>query len=98
MTESAVILEEEVLRLYREPIIGASYSNTFGEENIKNLVNMYRELEEEKMIIMQNFLVSFSKSSDLATRKVRIIIIFSSSSFRYVLTRFLIFSSPKVLL
>ena len=72
MTESTVILEEEILRLYREPIIGASYSNTFGEENIKNLVKMYRELEEEKMIIMQNFLVSFSKSSDLATSFVSV--------------------------
>ena len=72
MTQSAAILEEEVLRLYREPIIGASYSNTFGEENIKNLVSMYRELEEEKMIIMLTFLVSFSKSSDLATSFVSV--------------------------
>jgi hypothetical protein len=72
VTESTVILEEEVLRLYREPIIGASYSNTFGEENIKNLVKMYRELEEEKMVIMQNFLVFFSKSSDLATSFVSV--------------------------
>ena len=72
MTESALILEEEVLRLYREPIIGASYSNTFGEENIKNLVNMYRELEEEKMKSMLTFLVSFSKSSDLATSFVSV--------------------------
>jgi len=38
VTESTVLLEEEILRLYREPIIGASYINTFGEENIKNLV------------------------------------------------------------
>ena len=72
MTESTVILEEEILRLYREPIIGASYSNTFGEENIKNLVNMYRELEEEKMRIMRTFLASFSKSSDLATSFVSV--------------------------
>ena len=72
MTESTVILEEEILRLYREPIIGASYSNTFGEENIKSLVSMYRELEEKKMKIMRTFLVSFSKSSDLATSFVSV--------------------------
>ncbi len=66
------MLEEEVLRLYREPIIGASYSNTFGEENIKNLVHMYRELEEEKMRMMRTFLASFSKSSDLATSFVSV--------------------------
>jgi len=72
VTESTVILEEEILRLYREPIIGASYSNTFGEENIKNLVNMYRKLEEEKMMIMRTFLASFSKSSDLATSFVSV--------------------------
>ena len=72
MTESTVILEEEILRLYREPIIGASYSNTFGEDNIKNLVNMYRELDEEKMRIMRTFLVAFSKSSDLATSFVSV--------------------------
>ena len=72
MTESTAILEEEILRLYREPIIGASYSNTFGEDNIKNLVNMYRELDEEKMRIMRTFLVAFSKSSDLATSFVSV--------------------------
>ena len=72
MTESTLMLEEDILRLYREPIIGASYSNTFGEENIKNLVNMYRELEEEKMKSMLTFLVSFSKSSDLATSFVSV--------------------------
>ena len=72
MSEPTLILEEEILRLYREPIIGASYSNTFGEDNIKNLVNMYRKLEEEKMVIMQTFLVSFSKSSDLATSFVSV--------------------------
>jgi hypothetical protein len=72
VTESTAILEEEILRLYREPIIGASYSNTFGEDNIKNLVNMYRELDEEKMRIMRTFLVAFSKSSDLATSFVSV--------------------------
>jgi len=72
VSESTLILEEEILRLYREPIIGASYSNTFGEDNIKNLVNMYRKLEVEKMVIMRTFLVSFSKSSDLATSFVSV--------------------------
>ena len=35
MSESTTKLEEEVLELYRSPIIGASYNNTFGEETFK---------------------------------------------------------------
>ena len=31
-------LEEDILHLYQEPAIGASYTNTYGEENIRNLV------------------------------------------------------------
>ncbi|SVC61551.1 uncharacterized protein METZ01_LOCUS314405, partial [marine metagenome] len=38
MSETTLRLEEEILDLYRSPIIGASYNNTFGEENIKSLV------------------------------------------------------------
>ena len=65
-------LEEDVLDLYRSPIIGASYNNTFGEENIKKLVEKYRSLDEGKMRVMQNLVVSFSKSPDLATSFVSV--------------------------
>ena len=49
MSESTTTLEEEVLELYRSPIIGASYNNTFGEENIQSLVEKCRNLDEKKM-------------------------------------------------
>ena len=45
MSESTTTLEEEVLELYRSPIIGASYNNTFGEENIQSLVEKCRNLD-----------------------------------------------------
>ncbi len=72
MPESATTLEEEVLELYNSPIIGASYNNTFGEENIKKLVEKYRSLDEEKMRIMQGLIVSYSKSPDLAASFVSV--------------------------
>ena len=40
-------LEEEILKLYREPGIGASYQNTYGEMNISNLIGKYRQLCSE---------------------------------------------------
>ena len=66
MSESTTTLEEEVLELYRSPIIGASYNNTFGEENIQSLVEKCRNLSEEKARKMQALVVSYSKSPDLA--------------------------------
>ena len=72
MSESTTTLEEEVLELYRSPIIGASYNNTFGEENIQNLVEKCRNLDEKKMQIMQGLVVSYSKSPDLATSFVSV--------------------------
>jgi hypothetical protein len=60
-------LEEEILHLYQEPGIGASYTNTYGEENIQSLVKMYRTLEDEGMQAMLEMLIRFSQSSDLAT-------------------------------
>ena len=42
-------LEEEILHLYQEPGIGASYTNTYGEENIQRLVGKYRSLKDEPM-------------------------------------------------
>ena len=72
MSESTITLEEDVLDLYRSPIIGASYNNTFGEENIKKLIEKYRSLDEGKMRIMQGLIVSYSKSPDLATSFVSV--------------------------
>lgn len=60
-------LEEEILHLYQEPGIGASYSNTYGEENIQSLVEKYRSLKGENMQDMLEMVVRFSQSSDLAT-------------------------------
>ena len=58
-------LEEEILHLYQEPMIGASYTNTYGEENIQNLVGKYRGLNEPKEML--DMLIRFSQSTDLAT-------------------------------
>ena len=52
MPESLIPLEEEILELYRSPIIGASYNNTYGEENIKSLVEKFSVLDEQKSQIM----------------------------------------------
>ena len=60
-------LEEEILHLYQEPGIGASYTNTYGEENIQSLVKKYRNLKDEGMQEMLEMLIRFSQSSDLAT-------------------------------
>ena len=73
MSESAFTLQEDVLGLYRLPNIGATYTNTFGEENIKNLVEKYRSLDdEEKMRIMRDLITAYSKSPDLATSFVSV--------------------------
>ena len=72
MSESTTALEEEVLELYRSPIIGASYNNTFGEENIQSLVEKCRNLDKKKMRVMQGLVVSYSKSPDLATSFVSV--------------------------
>lgn len=60
-------LEEEILHLYQEPGIGASYTNTYGEENIQSLVKKYHSLKDKGMQEMLEMLVRFSQSSDLAT-------------------------------
>ncbi len=60
-------MEEEILHLYQEPGIGASYTNTYGEENIRNLVNKYRSLGDKEMAKMLEVVVTFSQSTDLAT-------------------------------
>ena len=73
MSQSASTLQEDVLGLYRIPNIGATYTNTFGEENIKNLVEKYRSLDDEKkMLIMRGMITDYSKSQDLATSFVSV--------------------------
>ena len=72
MSEPAFTLQEDVLDLYRLPNIGATYDNTFGEENIKNLVRKYRSLNEAEMKIMRDLIVSYSRSPDLATSFVSV--------------------------
>ena len=58
-------LEEEILHLYEEPMIGATYTNTYGEENIQNLVGKYRSTNEPGKML--EILIRFSQSTDLAT-------------------------------
>ncbi|MFQ5672208.1 MAG: hypothetical protein ACE5G9_03860 [Nitrospinales bacterium] len=58
-------LEEEIARLYNEPIIGASYFNTYGEENIKNLVEKYHRLAGSDVSAMLEMIKGFAKSGDL---------------------------------
>ena len=75
MPESLIPLEEEILELYRSPIIGASYNNTYGEENIKSLVEKFRELDEQKSQVMKGLVVLYSKSPDLATSYVSVAVL-----------------------
>ena len=65
-------MEDEILHLYQEPAIGASYTNTYGEENIYNLLNKYRNLDKEGMQQMMKIVVNFSQSTDLATSFVSV--------------------------
>jgi len=75
VSESLIPLEEEILELYRSPIIGASYNNTYGEENIKSLVEKFSVLDEQKSQIMQDLVVLYSKSPDLATSYVSVAVL-----------------------
>ncbi len=65
-------MEEEIMQLYQEPGIGASYTNTYGEENIRNLLNKYHSLDEEGMLTMIKMVLNFSQSTDLATSFVSV--------------------------
>ncbi len=65
-------MKEEILLLYQEPAIGASYTNTYGEENIRNLLSKYRSLDNEGMQQMMKMVVEFSQSTDLATSFVSV--------------------------
>jgi hypothetical protein len=66
------LLEEDILRLYREPIVGANYNNTYGEENLINLVNKYRSLSPEEMKFMQELVAGYSQSPDLGSSYVSV--------------------------
>lgn len=65
-------MREEILHLYQEPAIGASYTNTYGEENIRNLLNKYHSLDNDGMKKMIKMVVDFSQSTDLATSFVSV--------------------------
>ena len=65
-------LEEEVLHLYQEPVIGSGYNNTYGEENLVNLVKKFRSLESEQMEYMKTMIVTFSQSDDLASSYISV--------------------------
>ena len=65
-------MEEEILNLYQEPGIGASYTNTYGEENIRNLLKKYHSLDEVGMEKMMEMVLNFSQSTDLATSFVSV--------------------------
>ena len=65
-------MKEEILHLYQEPAIGASYTNTYGEENIRNLLSKYRSLDNAGMQQMMKMVVNFSQSTDLATSFVSV--------------------------
>ena len=65
-------MEEAILSLYQEPGIGASYTNTYGEENIRNLINMYHSLDDSGMQQMIKMVLNFSQSTDLATSFVSV--------------------------
>jgi hypothetical protein len=72
MSVDQKLLEEDILRLYREPIVGANYNNTYGEENLVNLVNKYRSLMPEEMKFMQELVAGYSQSPDLASSYVSV--------------------------
>ena len=72
MSMNRAVLEEDILRLYREPIVGANYNNTYGEENLVNLVGKYRSLSPEEMEFMRELVAGYSQSPDLASSYVSV--------------------------
>ena len=75
MSDRQEQLEEEVLRLYREPIVGANYANTYGEENLVNLVNKYKSLSAEDMEFMKGLVSGYSQSEDLTCSYVSVAVL-----------------------
>ena len=75
MSDRREQLEEEVLRLYREPIVGANYANTYGEENLVNLVNKYNSLSAEDMEVMKDLVSGYAQSEDLTCSYVSVAVL-----------------------
>jgi hypothetical protein len=68
-------LDEEILHLYQEPAIGSGYANMYGEENIVNLVEKYRGLNDSGKARMQELVVGFSESIDLSSSLVSVAVL-----------------------
>ena len=58
-------LEDQILGLYSEPGVGASSINTYGEENIRNLLRMCHSLNKSEFENMVQLVRSYSQSGDL---------------------------------
>ncbi len=69
---NAPSLEEKILSLYHEPVIGSGYANQFGEENMVRLVETYRALNEADRVQMTALVADYSLSPDLATSLVSV--------------------------
>ncbi len=75
MSASGNGLEEEILELFREPVIGSGYGNTYGEQNLVALVEKYRTLTEEEMLFMSDLITAYSTSTDLATSYISVAVL-----------------------
>ncbi len=72
MSESVNTLEEEILALYREPVIGSGYANTYGEQNLVALVEKYRSLDANGMNFMSDLVTAYSTSTDLSASYISV--------------------------
>ncbi len=68
-------LEDEVSELYEEPGIGASNINTYGEENIRSLLEKYKGLDQSDSEVMLKMIQEFSLSEDLASSFVSVAVL-----------------------
>jgi len=75
MTETSDSLDEEIVHLYQEPAIGSGYSNMYGEENLKKLVEKYRSLNPSDQARMRDLVVGYSESLDLASSFVSVAVL-----------------------
>lgn len=75
MTETPNSLNEEILHLYQEPVIGSGYSNMYGEENIVKLVEKFRGLDDSGKVRMRDMVVGFSESGDLSSGFVSVAVL-----------------------
>ena len=68
-------MEDEISNLYNHPSIGAGNTNTYGEENIKNLLEKYRSLNESDSCMMLKIVKAYSKSGDLISSFVSVAVL-----------------------